>query len=213
MTRESAKSTNHNIGTPERWVSVFAGTALTAYGIGRRSLAGAGIALAGGALLQRGLSGHCAVKSAVEGSGPMRLERTFTIPNKSPEEVYEFWRNLENLPGLIDGLESVKVLGERRSHWVARGAPGTRIKWDAEITNERRGYLIEWKTLPGSDLELSGSVRFKRKQAGGTKVHLSLRYTTPGGAIGEALGRLLHVQPPERLDAGIENLRQALQHT
>ena len=36
-------------------------------------------------------------------------------------------------------------------------------------------------------IDISGIVRFKRKQAGGTKVHVSINFVTPGGAIGESL--------------------------
>ena len=211
MPAQTEERTDQNIGNTERWISILGGTALAGFGISRRSWAGAGMALAGAALAYRGASRHCMVKAALRGSGPMRLERTITIPNKPPEEVYQFWRNFENLPAVIGPLESVKVLDGRRSHWVIKGPAGKSLSWDAEITNERSGHVIEWKSLPGSDIDLSGTVRFKRKQGRGTKVHLSLRYTTPGGAIGEALANVFHAQPEARVDAGLQNLREALE--
>ena len=164
----------------------------------------------GGALVWRGATRHCAVKNALKGSGPVRIQRTFTVANKSPVEVYEFWRNLENLPGVIDSLQSVKATGDRRSHWVAKGPAGVPITWDAEITNDRPGYLIEWRSLPGSILEISGIVRFKRKHGQGTKVHLEFQYVAPGGAVGEALANLLRQKPSEKVDSGVRNLQEAL---
>jgi uncharacterized membrane protein len=50
-----------NVGTAERIASGLAGAVLLANGIRRPSARNAGLALLGGALLQRGLSGHCAL--------------------------------------------------------------------------------------------------------------------------------------------------------
>ncbi|HEY1340943.1 MAG TPA: SRPBCC family protein [Bryobacteraceae bacterium] len=210
MQTYTSKSTNGNIGKNERWISVAGGGILAALGIARRSWGGAALAAAGGALIWRGVRAQCPVKQALQGSGPVRIERIFTVTNKSPEEVFEFWRSFENLPKIMKNLESVRILDGRRSHWTAKGPGGKSIEWDAEITNERSGYLIEWRSLPGSDLDISGAVRFARKHGRGTKVHLSMRYTTPGGAIGEALANLLHERPEERIDEGLQELRGAL---
>ena len=205
---------DQNVGRVEQWVSVIAGGALAAggaaFGLARRSWAGAGLVLAGGALLHRGITRHCAVKSAFESSGPVRLQRTITVRSKSPQEVYEFWRNLENLPGVIPDLESVQRLDGRRSHWVLKGPAGKRIEWDAEITNERPGRHLEFRSLPGSAVDLAGIVRFKRKQGQGTKIHLDLQYTIPGGAAGEKLAQLLRERPEARVDAGLQSIQEAL---
>ena len=48
-----------NVGQVERLVSAIGGGALALIGLSRRSLPGLGLALAGGALLFRGLSGQC----------------------------------------------------------------------------------------------------------------------------------------------------------
>jgi uncharacterized membrane protein len=41
--------------------------------------------------------------------------RTVTV-DKPRGEVYRFWRNLENLPKIMNRLESVKILSPDRSH-------------------------------------------------------------------------------------------------
>jgi uncharacterized membrane protein len=207
---QSRTSNKVNVGNKEQWASLIGGGVLAGIGIASRSWAGAGMAAVGAALMWRGATRHCAVKAALEGSGPVRLERTLTIPNKSPEEVYEFWRNLENLPRLMEGLKSVTVLDGSRSHWVAKGPAGIPLEWDAEITNDRGGRVIEWHSLPGSTIEISGIVRFKRKQGQGTKVHVRVEYVTPGGAIGETLASFLRHRPEEKLDSGLRDMQQAL---
>src|SRR5262245_23628119 len=54
-------TTPANVGDIERWASVLGGGALTAYGLSRGSLSGLALALVGGGLAYRGLSGHCPV--------------------------------------------------------------------------------------------------------------------------------------------------------
>ncbi len=48
-----------NLNESERWVSVIAGSALFLLGLSRRSLRGGLVALVGGALIKRGVTGHC----------------------------------------------------------------------------------------------------------------------------------------------------------
>jgi uncharacterized membrane protein len=214
MQSDTNNNNSRNVGEKEQWVSLIGGGLLAGLGIASRSWAGAGLTAAGGALIWRGATRRCAIKSslknALETNGPVRIDRTFAVPNKSPEEVYEFWRNLENLPRVIENLQSVTMLDERRSHWVAKGPAGVPIEWDAEITNDGGGRLIEWRSLPGSTLDISGIVRFKRKQGHGTKVHLSIQYVTPGGAAGEALANLLKQRPEEKVDGALQNVQEAL---
>jgi uncharacterized membrane protein len=100
--------TQRNVSNPERWLSVVAGTALAAFGLKRRSLAGLAMAGIGGGLVWRGASGHCAIykslglstSSEVDddrqvsvpyGRG-IRVEKSVTV-NAPPEMIYAFWRN------------------------------------------------------------------------------------------------------------------------
>ena len=41
---------------------------------------------------------------------------------KPAEELYSFWRDFENLPRIMTHLESVRVIDDRRSHWVAKAS-------------------------------------------------------------------------------------------
>jgi hypothetical protein len=55
-----------NVGQAERVASALGGTLLIFSGLGRGSLFGGLMALAGGALVHRGLTGHCAVYERLE---------------------------------------------------------------------------------------------------------------------------------------------------
>ncbi len=82
----SAPGTAENVGTNERWASVIAGGALALYGLRRRGVAGLALAVAGGALVRRGITGHCPVYQRAgintAGAGPGRDARV--TPAMSP---------------------------------------------------------------------------------------------------------------------------------
>lgn len=216
MPTETENRNNKNLGRSERIASAVAGGALAGLGVvlalrTKKGLwPGIGLAAASSPLILRGATGYCAAKAAMQGAKSVRIERTLTIPGKSPEEVYEFWRKLENLPEVIEGLSSVKQDGNR-SRWTVRGPVGAPISWEAEITNERPGKVIEFSSVPGSIVPISGIVRFRRKQGGGTKVHLNLKVTTPGGSVGQAIANAFHFKPEQTVDAGLQTFREALE--
>ena len=92
----------------------------------------------------------------------------------------------ENLPRFMDHLETVTVLDEERSHWVAKGPAGTKVEWDAVIHNEIPNQLIAWRSLEGSEVDNAGSVLFSPTETGDTEVRVVLRYDPPGGKVGSS---------------------------
>jgi uncharacterized membrane protein len=127
-----------NVDNTERWLSTLGGGALALYGLSRGTWAGLGMALAGGALVYRGATGHCQIyqalglNTAASRHGPatvipaghgVKVEKAITI-NRSPEELFHFWRNFENLPRFMTHLKSVRVTSPTQSHWVAEAPPG-----------------------------------------------------------------------------------------
>ena len=94
-----------------------------------------------------------------------KVERSIVV--YAPQErVFRFWRNFANLPRFMKHLEEVRVLDDRRSHWVARSVGGVRVEWDAEIHNYIPNELIAWRSLEGADIPNAGSVRFERATGG-----------------------------------------------
>ena len=67
MTTSDATTTSDvNVGRNERWMSGIAGGALALFGLTRGSrVAGAVLALLGGTLVHRGVTGHCSVYHAL----------------------------------------------------------------------------------------------------------------------------------------------------
>jgi len=211
---------NTNVSNPERWISVIGGIALAAYGLARRSIPGVLLAGIGGILAWRGATGRCPLYGALGistadekdedrnvsvsyGRG-IRVEESVTV-NSSPEELYHFWRNFENLPRIMSHLQSVKVLDDKRSHWVAKGPIGTDAEWDAEIINEIPNELIGWRSVDGANVHNAGSVHFTRSGGNrGTDVKVVLRYDPPAGALGAAIAKLFGEDPARQVQ---EDLR------
>jgi hypothetical protein len=75
--------------------------------------------------------------SPAEGKQAASHATSTVVVNKSPEEVYSFWRNLENLPQFMTNLDSVQNLEGGRSLWRARGPFGKIVEWEAEIVNDQ----------------------------------------------------------------------------
>src|SRR5918993_4906420 len=90
----------------------------------------------GAGLLYRGVTGYCPVYNHfdIDGNKTTAVNiRSTVIVNKPRNEVYAFWRRLENLPLFMRHLESVQEIDNKRSHWEAK-IPNDliSIKWDAE---------------------------------------------------------------------------------
>jgi hypothetical protein len=73
---DSRPEPSRNVSEPERWASVIFGSMLTLFGVQRRSLGGALLAISGASLIHRGATGHCAtyqalgVSTATDGAPP-----------------------------------------------------------------------------------------------------------------------------------------------
>ena len=215
-----------NVSNPERWFSVVAGTALAAFGLTRRSIPGFALAALGGAILWRGASGHCQLYhglgiSTAEPDGErqvsvpygrgIRVEKSVTV-DASPEDLYRFWRNFDNLSRFMSHLESVKVLDDKRSHWVAKGPAGSDAEWDAEIINEIPNELIGWRSVEGSKVRNAGSVHFTRSAGDrGTEVKVVLRYDPPAGLIGAAIAKLFGEDPAHQVQEDLRAFKQLIE--
>ncbi len=111
--------------------------------------------------------------------------------NRPPEELYDYWRNFENLPRFMTHLESVTELGDGRSRWRTK-APGVgSVEWDAEVTEDRLNELISWQSVKGSRVQTRGTVTFTPAPGGrGTMVRVRMNYDPPGGLLGKTVAKL-----------------------
>jgi uncharacterized membrane protein len=141
-------------------------------------------------------------------SAPIEITRTTTI-QRSADELYEYWRDLENLPRFFAHLVSVTPIDDARSLWIAKGPLDTRVEWSSEIVEDVPGVAIAWRSRPGSALEHEGRVRFEPAPGDrGTEVHVRLCWTPP---VGQAIGKLLAVLPAHEIGTDLQRLKQILE--
>jgi uncharacterized membrane protein len=215
-----------NVGRTERVISGVAGAALIGYGLGKRRFRALLLPLGVG-LIRRAVTGRCEVNRALgrnsarrqggsagiaslaEGQG-RKIEQAVVI-SRPRDELFQFWRQLDNLPRFMDNLESVTVLDNRRSHWVAKGPAGTRVEWDAEIHNEVDDEIIAWRSLPGSEVDQAGSVHFTPAHGGGTEVRVVMRYAPPAGKAGDAVAHLLGDDPERQVADDLRRFKQVME--
>lgn len=207
-----------NLGEHERIGSTTLGAALVGYGLKRRDWLGVLSAVGGAALIYRGATGYCQVseslgrdarangdtREALAGPRGVNVCEAVTI-QRSADELYREWRNLESLPEKMKHVQSVEELSDGTSHWSATGPAGKTFEWDAEILQDIPGKLISWRSLPGADVTSAGSVNFDDAADHGTRVTVRLQYDPPGGKIGAYVAWLMRQAPSQQIR---EDLRQ-----
>jgi uncharacterized membrane protein len=221
--------TSINVSHAERWISGALGVACAAAGLSRKSPGSpASLALAtiGGALLYRGAAGHCSMYRALgintsdRPAAPedyfdrgVHVAQSFTI-NKTPWDLYQYWRDFENLPRIMTHLKSVQVIDERRSHWIAKAPSiaGGQVEWDAEIINDEPNALIAWRSLEGADVDNAGSVRFVPAPGDrGTQVRVVLDYIPPAGQVGRFIAKLFGEEPEQQIREDLRNFKRMME--
>lgn len=204
----------------ERYGTLLTGGAMILLGLKQRSLRGALLALAGGGLAYQGVTAQKslsdtvsnAVGQSLELGKSKQVEKTITISNKTPAELYKIWRNFENLPKFMKHLKSVQVIDENRSHWVTKAPLDSSVEWDAEIVSDQENQLIAWSSVEGADIDNSGFVRFQTAPEGrGTEVKVVLEYTPPGGTVGTAIAKIFGEAPEQQLGDELRNFKMLME--
>jgi len=227
QTRTSGANGRTNVALPDRIAGGIAGAAMVTFAATkRRTPGGAALAAAGTYLIYRGLTGRCVAYSALRtgtahdtdsqnaaiphGQG-IKIEKTMTI-NKPAHELWTFWRDFDNLPRFMAHLESVTVIDDMRSHWVAKAPFGKTVEWDAEVINEIAGELIAWRSAENADIPNAGSVWFKELPAGrGTEVRVTLEYNPPAGLLGAAVAKIWGEEPGQQVMDDLRHFKSLME--
>ena len=124
--------------------------------------------------------------------------------------VYEYWRDLENLPNFMTNIEEVRSTGPRTTHWRIKGPLGAKMEFDAETTQEEENSALAWNSVDGN-VETSGQVRFQELGPERTRVEVTLNYADPpGGKIGE-IGSKIVANPQVMVDQDLYNFKEIIE--
>jgi len=135
---------------------------------------------------------------------PLRARHRVTIA-RPQQELYDFWRNFENLPQVMPHLERVDVLDSQRSRWQVKGPLHRSVEWESEVTHDVPGKEIGWRSLPGAEVDNAGIVRFRPASPDTTELDVELTYLPPGGRLGAVVAGLFGENPQQQL---VEDLRR-----
>lgn len=109
------------------------------------------------------------------------------VVNAPLRTVYNQWTQFEEFPKFMEGVKSVRQLGEKRLQWSAE-VMGKHLDWTAEIVQQIPDQRITWKSTSGAPN--GGSVAFSAQNPNETKIVLRMEYEPEGVAetAGSALG-------------------------
>jgi uncharacterized membrane protein len=204
-----------NIGLNERMVSMFLGGILISRGIKRPLRAPF---LYGAYLTYRAFTGRCLLyeRLGIDASKPhaINIRGEFVI-ERPAVEVYAYWRNLNNLPGSVKHLLSVEIEEENLSKWKSNVMGNLfAIDWNAEIVKDEPGYLIGWRSTPGTLFHHVGRVEFARtSNPQETLLKIVLSYHPPAGGLGIGLAKLLNPYFESLLKKEIKTFKHTIETT
>jgi uncharacterized membrane protein len=142
---------------------------------------------------------------------PMHVKAAITV-RRDRDELYSSWYDLESFPSFMAHVEEIRPEGPDRWRWKARGPLGMSIDWLVEITENVPNERISWKSVEGSAVDGSGTVRFVPAPGNqGTEIHIELRYDVPGGAVGELVAKLFGEEPAMQIKDDLRRYKQIVE--
>lgn len=188
------------------------GLALCGAGLARRGALGTLMGVKGLAMLTRSTVNR--PFREIFGAGPEEpivVQKTLHV-DAPLDQVWSLWEHPENFPRFMDHLESVERLGDDTYHWVARGPAGSDVEWRARVVERRPQELLRWESLPGSEIDTHGSVRFENGTHGGSRIHVRMSYNPPAGGLGHLVARLFHDDPRSAMNDDMVRLKSLLEN-
>jgi uncharacterized membrane protein len=141
----------------------------------------------------------------------IKVKRAITV-DRPPEDLYQYWRNLENVAALSGGLLSMKIIDRTRSQWTLQAPGGMELRWTAEIMVDRPNKMIGWRSIGRGDIDNAGYVRFERATGGrGTVMRVALQYNPPAGKLGAMLAAALGKKPESLIEQALRRFKQLME--
>jgi uncharacterized membrane protein len=131
--------------------------------------------------------------------------------NRPRQELYDFWRDFSNLPRVMENVAGIECADATRSTWTVKAPAGRTVSWDAVVTREEPGELIEWQSAEGSQVRNSGRIEFRDAGPRGTIVRATIAYDPPGGIIGDLIARLFQRAPALQAQRDLRRFKQYME--
>jgi uncharacterized membrane protein len=135
---------------------------------------------------------------------------TVTI-GRPASELYDYWRDVANLPTFVENLESIEKLDDRRSRWTVKAPAGKSVSWISEITDDCPGESISWQSQEGADVPNSGKVEFIDVGQRGTIVRAVIAYEAPAGIVGKVVAKMFQREPRIQSRRDLRRFKQLME--
>jgi uncharacterized membrane protein len=123
------------------------------------------------------------------------------------DEVFSFFKDFESFPRIAGGLRSVVDYQDGRSHWEAYVPSGGVAEWDVVVTKYFPRRVIGWQSVPGSDIDMRGVVRFASLGPDRTRIDVDVFYR-PNPALGNrSLRSFLRRRHGPTIEDALERLK------
>lgn len=209
----------------ERWGTLLGGGLLVRWGLRHGGVTGLIGVAAGGLLAWAGANGRMPAATANLGrnreeeriadqrgwSSAAATSTTITI-GRPAEELYRFWRDFSNLSQVMEHVEEIRVIDDRRSRWTVRAPAGQSVSWEARVTEDQPNRRIAWESAPGADVRNFGWVEFRPSPTGdGTEVKAMIVYEPPAGQIGRLIAKLFLEEPGVQMRDDLQSFKQLME--
>ena len=194
-----------------RLLSSVGGSLLTLYGLTRKGVAKPVLSTAGLVLTARGVTNLDTRSLLGLGMGENAIRVNKAINIFAPiDEVYQFWRNFENFSLFMSHVREITTRDDV-SNWKVAGPAGTTVEFQSRVNQDIPNELISWQTLPDSQVQSAGFVRFDENRDGSTRVTVQMHYVPPAGAVGHAVAQLFGVDPRQAMNEDLIRLKTLLE--
>lgn len=126
-------------------------------------------------------------------------------------DVFDFFKDFENLPLVVRAVAAVYDSLDGRSHWVVRSRRGVALEWDAVTTKYVPRSVIAFESVPDSPVEVSTTLRFVSIAADRTRLDVDVGYRAPHAELSDAIRALLSRRPSRRMQLHLERTRTYLE--
>jgi len=132
----------------------------------------------------------------------VRLRTTIDI-DRPVHDVFEFCRDFENFPRVVQSLHAIVDYQDGRSHWTVIAPGGECLEWDVQVTKYVPNVVIAWRAVPGSVVDLNGLIRFSPSSGRGTHLQIAVDYDPCHTGLSDAIKALFDVPRTEQLEADL----------
>lgn len=131
--------------------------------------------------------------------------------NRPAQELYSFWRDPTNLTKIMENIQTIEPIDDKRSRWTVKAPAGREVSWESVITADKAGEAITWQSAPDAEIANSGRIEFRQVGDRGTVVRAVIAYDPPGGKIGQIIAKLFQREPRVQTRRDLRRFKQLME--